>query len=348
MELGARARTTIADVARGAGVSRGAVSLALNGRPGVADETRTRILRTATELGFRPHPGARALAGARAGALGLVVARDAELLGSDPFFAHFLAGVESVLAEEGHALLLQVVGDDPAVEERAYRRLAEDGRVDGAFLLDLRSDDPRPEILARLGLPSVAVGARPHEPSGTGSWPDDGIAIAALVEHLVALGHRRIALVGGTPGYVHAIARREAAVRALAAHGLAPAGDIRGGFTAEGGARATEELLAAAEPPTAILYANDLMAIGGLAAARRAGVAVPEALSIVGFDDVPLAAYLAPPLTTVRQDARGWGATAAATLLRELEVSDRPIPPVPPPLPVFRQSTAPPAREEIR
>jgi LacI family repressor for deo operon, udp, cdd, tsx, nupC, and nupG len=281
------------------------------------------------------------------------VTRDADLIGSDPFFAHFLAGVESVLAEEGYALLLQVVGPTAGEEDaeaRAYRRLAEDNRVDAVFLLDLRVDDPRPELLVRLGLPSVAVGKRPGEPSGADVWPDDGIGVEALVEHLLALGHERVALVGGTPGYVHANARRAAAIGALSARGLEPTHDVGGDFTADGGAAATSLLLAAHERPTAILYANDLMAIGGLGAARRIGVAVPESLSIAGFDDVPLAAHLAPALTTVRQDARAWGVTAASMLLRLLGVSDREVPVVPAPVPVFRQSTASPwgAREEIR
>lgn len=353
MDVRARPRTTIVDVARAAGVSRGAVSLALNGRPGVAQATRERILRAAAEIGFRPHPAARALAGARVGALGLIVTRDADLIGSDPFFAHFLAGVESVLTEEGYALLLQVVGvadGEAGAEERAYRRLAEDNRVDGVFLLDLRVDDPRPELLARLGLPAVPVGERPGPTSDSTLWPDDGVAVDAVVEHLLALGHRRVALVGGTPGYVHAIARRAAAIAALAARGFEPTHDVDGDFTADGGAAATRLLLAAHERPTAVIYANDLMAIGGLGAARRAGVAVPESLSIVGFDDVPLAAHLTPPLTTVRQEARAWGGTAAATLVRLLGVSERDVPPVPAPVVVFRQSTAPPrgAREEIR
>lgn len=353
MDARARPRSTISDVARAAGVSRGAVSLALNGRPGVAHETRDRIRRAAAEIDFRPNPAARALAGARVGALGLIVTRDADLIGSDPFFAHFLAGVETVLAEEGYALLLQVVGiaaGEADAEERAYRRLAEDNRVDGVFLLDLRVDDPRPGLLVRLGLPSVAVGKRPGEPPGVDVWPDDGVGIDAVVEHLLALGHRRVALVGGTPGYVHAIARRAAAIAALSARGLEPTHDVGGDFTAGGGAEATSLLLAAPERPTAVIYANDLMAIGGLGAARRAGVAVPESLSIVGFDDVPLAAHLTPPLTTVRQDARAWGVTAAATLVRLLGVSERDVPSVPAPVAVFRQSTAPPrgAREEIR
>src|SRR5919108_3527958 len=138
----AKRRPTIADVARRAGVSKGAVSFALNGRPGVAAVTRQRILDAADALGWRPSHRARSLSVSRAFALGLVIARDPGLLGSDPFFPAFIAGVESVLASEGQALVLQVVGTG-AAEEEGYRRLAQDSRVDGVFLTDLRRGDPR-------------------------------------------------------------------------------------------------------------------------------------------------------------------------------------------------------------
>ncbi len=135
---------TIADVARAAGVSKGTVSFALNDRPGVAPATKARILAAAEELGFRPSHRARALSASRAFALGLVVARPAELLGADPFFPAFIAGVETALAEAEHALLLRVVTGDWPDEAEAYRRLAQDGRVDGVFLSDLRTgEDPR-------------------------------------------------------------------------------------------------------------------------------------------------------------------------------------------------------------
>ena len=143
---------TIADVATRAGVSKGAVSFALNGRPGLAKATVDRILAAADELGWRPSNRARSLSVSKAFALGLVITRDPGVLSSDPFFPAFIGGVESVLAPRGQALVLQVVapGED---EEAGYRRLAQDGRVDGVFLSDLRHDDPRIDLLTSLGLP---------------------------------------------------------------------------------------------------------------------------------------------------------------------------------------------------
>src|ERR1700754_5112030 len=131
-------RPTINDVARAAGVSKGAVSFALNNRPGVAPATRTRILGVARELGWSPSPRGRALSVAKALAVGLVVARPPETLRADAFFPSFIAGLETVLSRQGHALLLQVAEHD---DEAAYRRLAADGRVDGVLVTDLTVND---------------------------------------------------------------------------------------------------------------------------------------------------------------------------------------------------------------
>lgn len=336
----AKRRPTIADVAEHAGVSKGAVSFALNDRPGVAVGTRERIFASARALGWTPSAPARALSRSRASAVGLVLSRPAELLGADPFFGLFIAGVEVVLAARGFALVLQVVGDRQT-EADSYRRLVQEGRVDGVFLLDLRRDEPRFDLLVELGLPAVAVGA----PDGPCPFPtvapDDRIGPRAAVAHLVGLGHRRIAHVAGTPGYVHSAARERAWRQALEDAGLEPGPVAVADFSGPGGAAATAELLALAQPPTAIVYANDLMAIAGIGVALEAGWRVPADLSIVGYDDSLLAAHVAPALTTVREDVLGWGRAAADTLLALL--GDRPASPVALDLPalVIRASTGP-------
>jgi DNA-binding LacI/PurR family transcriptional regulator len=330
------------DVARRAGVSKGAVSFALNDRPGVAPQTRDRILAAARELGWQPSTRARALSHSRAYAVGMVMRRAPELLGADPFFPQFLAGVESALAERGSALVLQVVGDDDEAEADSYRRLAVQGRVDGVFLNDMLVDDHRFDLLAGLGLPAVAVG----RPAGPCPFPmvtvDDRQGVVGTVEHLLGLGHRRIAFVGGTAGYVHSSSRRAAWRQALAAAGVAPGPALVADFTGPGGAAATRALLELADPPTAIVYANDIMAIAGMGTAIGLGLQVPGDLSVTGFDDVPLAAHLAPPLTTVRQDAMGWGRAAAEVLLAVGEGRPATDVELPPAAPVFRASTGPP------
>jgi DNA-binding LacI/PurR family transcriptional regulator len=334
-------RPTIADVARKAGVSRGAVSFALNDRPGVADDTRQRIRDAADELGFTPSHRARALSASPALAVGLVIARQPETLSSDPFFPAFIAGIEKTLAERGQALLLQVVPDQES-ERAGYEALAANGRVDGVVLTDLRVDDPRSALLESLGLPTVVIAPAAVE----GPWPvvavDDRPGISAAVDHLVSLGHRRIAHVAGPAEFVHSRSRQGAWAEALAAAGLPESPCVWSDFSPSGGAQATQRLLDLAQPPTAIVFANDLMAIAGTAAAQARGLHVPDDLSVVGFDDTAISGYLRPPLTTVRTDAVGWGEAAAHCLLDLIDGGTCSHEQLPPPELVVRESTAPP------
>jgi DNA-binding LacI/PurR family transcriptional regulator len=328
-------------VARAAGVSRGAVSFALNDRPGVADATRDRIRAVAAELGFTPSHRARALSSSRALAVGLVIARQPETLRADPFFPAFSAGIETTLAARGQALLLQVVPDQET-ERRSYENLAASSRVDGVFLTDLRVDDPRPDLLESLGLPTVVIAPAPIGCR----WPvvavDDRPGISAAVEHLVSLGHERIAHVAGPQEFVHSRSRQEAWADALRVAGLEESPYVWSDFSPSGGARATEELLDLPEPPTAIVFANDLMAIAGTAAAQARGLHVPDDLSVTGFDDTAISGYLRPPLTTVRTDAVAWGSAAADCLLSLVNGDTCPDVLLPPPDLVLRSSTAPP------
>ncbi|MBT8228147.1 MAG: substrate-binding domain-containing protein, partial [Dactylosporangium sp.] len=165
--------------------------------------------------------------------------------------------------------------------------------------------------------------------------------VHAAVAHLIALGHRRIAYVAGPERYLHARARRAAWCGALAAAGL-PAGTWRASdFSAASGATATRDLLAEPEPPTAIVYANDVMAIAGIAIAAECGVSVPERLSVIGFDDIPLAAHVRPALTTVRADPGAWGQAAARTLLTLVETGEVGDVSLDPAVLVVRQSSGP-------
>lgn len=334
-------RVTIVDVARLAGVSKGAVSLALNDRPGVGDATRDRIRAAAAELGWQPSRRARSLSVSRAFALGLVLARPPDLLGADPFFPAFMAGVETVLSGRDHALVLQMVPDEEA-ETAGYRRLHRDGRVDGVFLADLRRGDPRIALLTEIGLPAVTLN-RPAVPS---PFPavcvDDRPGVTATVRHLAELGHTVIGHVAGPDRYLHASRRRDAWRRAVAATGL-PEGPVEGSdFSAASGATATRALLARTPRPTAIVYANDTMAIAGMGVARNLGLRVPDELSVAGFDDSPLAPHVHPSLTTVATDTLGWGRAAATALLDLVEgntVADVELPEA---QLVVRGSTAPP------
>jgi DNA-binding LacI/PurR family transcriptional regulator len=322
------------------------VSFALNDKPGVAADTRARILAVARDLGWTPSLRGRALSVSRALAVGLVMARAPETLGADPFFGSFISGIETVLSTRGYALMLRIVSDQ-ASEQESYRRMAANGRVDGVFLTDMRVDDPRPRLLADLGLPTVVIGPNP----GDGPWSAVGIndqpGVVAAVEHLVTLGHRNIAHVAGPTELVHSVSRRAAWASALTDAGLTLGPCITSDFSAQGGAIATGTLLDLDEAPTAIVYANDLMAVAGMSTARARGVEIPGQLSITGFDDAPLSAYLQPALTTVRTDVVGWGRAAATRLLALVDHEDVDHEAgseldLPAPELVIRASTAPP------
>ncbi|SFN68132.1 LacI family DNA-binding transcriptional regulator [Mycetocola miduiensis] len=337
----AERKPTITDVARTAGVSKGLVSFALNDKPGVSPETRKRILEVAGDLGWRPSLSARSLSTSTSYALGLVIRRKPEVISADPFFPAFIAGVESVLAEEGRALVLSVV-PDAAAELRSYRTLAGDSRVDGVFLTDLRSNDARFGLLAELRLPAVALG----RPDPAVPFPsvqlDDTHGIAQAVAHLADLGHSRIAHVAGDPHMMHGGRRRSSFNEAMREAGLEPGLIVETDFSAACGADATRMLLEKRRPPTAIVYANDPMAIAGLGVAQQRGLRVPADLSITGFDGTDISGYVFPALTTITSDPVEWGRVAARTLLRLIAEGTAESVELPPAALLVRASTGPP------
>jgi DNA-binding LacI/PurR family transcriptional regulator len=271
---------------------------------------------------------------ARARAIGLLLARSVDQLEVDPFFVRFLAGIERALARSDHDLVLRVA---ERVELDAYERLAAAGRVDGFLLCDVELDDPRFEPLAAAGLPVVVAG-HPVSPCPFPSVETEHArGMELVVTHLLELGHRHVAFVGGPAHHEHVQARLEVWQATLAAAGVEPGPVVH----AEAGEAATASLLATERRPTAIVYGSDLLAAAGLAATRARGVAVPGDLSITGFDDSPLAALASPPLTSVRIDYARFGEVAAATLLAV--IAGDPPPPYEAPAPelVVRGSTGP-------
>lgn len=307
-------RPTIADIAQRAGVSTGAVSYALNGQPGVSDATRARIVAIAHEIGWQPNVAARSLSVSRAHAVGLVLARPAPILGIEPFFMRFIAGLEAELSARSIALLLQVVGDhEQAVA--ALRRWWAERRIDGVIVTDLFSADSRVAVLEELRLPAVIVGGPGHTGSLPYVWGDDAVALTSAVEYLVALGHRRIARVAGLPSLQHTAIRTEAFYAATRRHGLTDARVIVTDYSGEEGARATRTLLTSHDRPTAIIFDNDVMAVAALGVTAEMGVAVPDDLSIVAGDDSPLTSLVHPPLTALVRDVSAYGALAARALI---------------------------------
>jgi DNA-binding LacI/PurR family transcriptional regulator len=316
-------RPTIADVAALAGVSKGAVSRAFNGGERISAPTIERINAAASELGWVPSAAARAINGAPARSIGFVLRRPPELLELDPFFAAFLSGVEAVLARQQYSTIIHFV--DNAKDERAcYERLVAERRVDGFLLNDLRRPDSRFRLLTGLSIPAVVVGT----PGRTSPFPsvdsDSSEQIRRLIEHLIAAGHRRIAHVAGAPELLHARTRETLWRRTIEANGLRPGPVVAGDFTASGGAQATRELLRRKPRPTAIFYANDVMAVAGLSVLTERGLRVPDDLMVAGFDDISLASHISPSLSTVRCDYPRLGRTAAELLLTTISGGDVP------------------------
>lgn len=310
-------RPTISDVAARAGVSKGAVSRTFNGGKGMNADTMARIRSAAAQLNWTPSSAARAVGGGAANAIGLVLRREPELLELDPFFPAFLAGVQATLAPIGHASVTRFAPDEQS-EWEAYRQLAGERRVDGFLLVDLRHRDPRYGWLAELGTRAVVAGTPgracpfPHVATG------DSEQVRELIRHLIAQGHRRIAHVTGPPVLRHSRRRRRLWEETMREAGLEPGPVVIGDYTTLGGVRAAQQLLEMRPRPTAIFFSNDLMAIAGLSVLAESKVRVPEEIAVAGFDDIGLASYVTPSLTSVYCDYRRLGRVATEMLLAQI------------------------------
>ena len=297
-------RPTITDIAQRAGVTKAAVSFALNGQPGVSAATRERILAIAEEIGFQPNSAARALTVGKSGVFGLVIDRPARTLGIEPFFMQLVSGIQAELS--AHQVLLQfTMTEDVDAEIELYRQWWAQRRVDGVFVVDLQVDD------RRIAGDREAADARGRDRRAA----RDRVAARHLAGRPRRGGHR-----GRLPGGPGSPAdrpggrpRRRTGTRCCARDAFAAAAVVAGltafsveaDYTAEHGAQATVGLLGSAEPPTAILYDNDVMAAAGLGVAQRMGVSVPDGVSIISWDDSALCELMHPALTALRRDIAG-------------------------------------------
>ncbi|MFE7273764.1 LacI family DNA-binding transcriptional regulator [Streptomyces sp. NPDC057623] len=333
-------RPTMKDIARHAGVSQSAVSFALNGRPGVSEDTRDRVRQVAEELGWRPSTAARALSGEGAATVGFVLARPADTLGVDSFFLQLVSGIQEVLAERHLGLLFQVV-EDVADECAVYRRWWAEHRVDGVLVVDPRTDDPRPGLLDELGLPAVVIGGAPDErhPGLSTVWADDAGAMASVVDGLYALGHRRIVHIAGLPGLAHT-ERRIRTLRAEAGRrGLSEVRSVTTDYSDAEGAAVTRRVLEDPAPATALIYDNDVMAVAGAAAAAELGFLVPADVSVVSWEDSALCRMVKPWLSALSRDSVEFGRTAARELTALLDGGSARAVRVPVPMLIERGST---------
>jgi len=335
-------RVTIKEIARRAGVSKGAVSYALNNQPGVSEATRARVMKVAEELEWVPNRAARQLSAARSETFGLVLARTAKTLSEEPFYMGFVGGVESILSERSYALALQVVPDLDD-EMATYRKWAAERRVDGVIVVDLRVDDPRIPLLRKLELPAVLVGDPALSDGMTCVWTDGTTAMRAAVEHVASLGHKAIARVAGPPEHGHVWIRDQAFTAVSRRLGL----DVRvlhTDFSGEEGAAATRELMATEGRPTAIIYDNDLMAVAGLSVVSGLGLKSPDDVTLVAWDDSTLCRLTHPTLTAMSHNIVAYGAEVAQRLFNLLEGARPEAHLYSTPLLIVRESSGPPSR----
>ncbi|MGY0006203.1 LacI family DNA-binding transcriptional regulator [Micromonospora sp. I033] len=309
--------TKIDDVARLAGVSTATVSRALRGLPTVSAATRRRVLAAAEQLQYAVSPSASRLAGGKTGTVAVVVPRITRW-----FFGTVVEAVEEHLHQNGYDLLLYNLGGREQIRQRVLRPASLHKRVDAIILVATPLRPADLTALTKLALPGVTISSG----SGVPGWPcvriDDVAAARTATRHLLDLGHTRIAHISGDPddelAFTTHLDRRRGYEEALRAAGIRPdpSLDVESQFTVDGGTRATAELLARGEPPTAIFAACDEMAMGAMTALRDAGLRVPQDVSVIGIDDHDLAGVLG--LSTIAQPAAEQGLLAARMLLDPL------------------------------
>lgn len=305
---------TLEQVAALAGVSRSTVSRVLNNHPSVNQSTRRRVLEVVRAHDFHPNQAARALASRRSQIIGLVIPQPLHSVFSEPYFGALISGTSAACAERGYYLMLSLAA--PSAPD-AYSRIIAGGHVDGLLVASAILNSP---LVARLHderFPFVLVGRDPNRTDVPTVDVDNQQGAAKVAMHFVRIGYKRIGTITGPMSMVAALDRHHGFLGGLRSAGLAcPDSAIaEGDWSEQSGYLAMLRLLAAPQHPQAVFVASDNMAIGALRAIRGAGLRVPQDIALVGFDDLPLAEAVDPPLTTVRQPIPQIGYTAATLLI---------------------------------
>lgn len=301
-----------------AGVSYTTVSHVINGTRRVAAETAARVEKAVEELHFRPCARARGLRTGTSGLIGVLTSR-----GQDLYFDEVLVGIEDACREAGVGMIVSHSNGDPEEEVESIGMLVSKA-VDAVLLNNFMGGEEAFAILNSVRMPIVIMQARSLGPPADIVTTDDYDGARAAIAHLIGLGHERIACIAGH-AYVHhdVVVRRAGYLDALTAAALTPREDffVMSDYTSEGGYESFKDLLATDEPPTAFFFYSDVMALGALRAAADLGLRIPQDVSIVGYDDISLAAFTSPRLTTVSQPKKRLGALAVRRAL--LRLADR-------------------------
>jgi LacI family transcriptional regulator len=333
------AEITIIDVANEAGVSYSTVSRVVNNKTYVNAETRQKVLQAMTRLGYQANLHARSLAGGRSNVIGLLVI---DL--TTQYMGEIIRGIDDVLAANQYELMLYTT-HRRKTKESAYVNMMTRGLADGLLIVLPREPEAYLESLRERDFPYVLI-------DQLGTDESDLSVVAAnrqggyeATQHLINLGHRRIGIITGWMDMISARHRLEGYEAALADHGIPydPELVFVGDFSQPGGFTGASYFLEMAEPPTAVFASNDVSALGVYDAVRTYGLSIPTDLSVIGFDDIPLASVTSPPLTTMRQPLQEMGRTATQLLLDLINIpGERPDSIVLPTELILRESTAPP------
>lgn len=319
-------RVTSKDIARLAGVSRTTVSFVLNNTAGmrISEDTRQRVLDAVKQLNYHPDQAARSMASGRQRILGFVVRQSADQAFADLFLPQVLNGLTKAAGEQGYRVIFEPIA--PEDHGDSYGLLTRTRHVDGIILSGPRSDDRELIDIHEEGAHVVLMGQLPD--SGIPLIDVDNVGGAELAtRHLIELGHRRIALItNALPAYTASIDRRAGYQQALEGAGIAYDESLvrYGNLTPHSGDEAMTDLLGTRERPTAVFVASDTVALGAMQAVRRQGLRVPQDIALVSFDDIPLAEFVDPPLSTIHLPAYalGWG---AADMLLQLIEGEEPL-----------------------
>lgn len=300
-DTGTSKRRTIQDIASAAGVSTASVSYALNGKPGVSDVTRARILAIAREHNWEPNHQAQALHSARTDVIGFVIPANNAALSEEPFWIQFISGLEQALRIRGRSLLLHTE-EHVKVEMDIYRSWRNRNVVDGVVLTDLRPDDARIPMLQEIGLPAILAGKPDPDLGLSYCFASDYDDMLGLMDYLHGLGLRTFARVVGDPSYVFVRDREAAAASFLQEHGLPPLVTAEAGFLSEEALLGAIETLLTVRPrPQVIIADSDLLAVRTLHAVQARGLMVPDDIQIVSFDDSSICRLVTPAITSLER-----------------------------------------------
>lgn len=310
---------TLKVIADRVGKSVTTVSRALAGYDDVSEETRQQVRQVALELGYEPNTIARQLQKQRTDTIALLMPPVYPLL-SDPFFSELLSGVIEYANQQGLDLLISPTNasDNPTDIYLKYIRAR---RVDGFVIIRTQRQDPRIDLLREKDYPFAAFGRTEGNNDFCLIDSDDALGIRFVVNHLIELGHTRLAFIAEPLNFTKAYHRLQGFIETLTAHGL-PVDDtliIEGGYRERFGRLAAQQLLESAQPPTAIVTCNDLLALGAMKTAQEQGLVVGRDISITGFDDILLSEYAHPPLTTVHQPAHQIGTSLCRMLIKSIK-----------------------------